>query len=143
MESVSDRDDVFTESVLFEILLSNPDELKKDSLMIYLRNKENPLPSYMLDILDEIALGTTTAKTVMQTRMATSKRDFTRAAGEIIRSLVNDTILDVYELRGWLANMDEFDAKMARGLAQAKAGEGVPADEFFASLRQEILDSYV
>ena len=38
---------------------------------------------------------------------------------------------------------EEFDAKMTRGLAQAKAGEGVPADEFFASLRQEILQSYV
>lgn len=38
---------------------------------------------------------------------------------------------------------EEFDAKMARGLAQAQAGEGVPADEFFASLKQEILQSYV
>ncbi len=36
---------------------------------------------------------------------------------------------------------EEFDAKMARGLAQAKSGEGIPADEFFASLRQEIMDS--
>ena len=33
---------------------------------------------------------------------------------------------------------EEFDEKMARGIAQAKAGEGVPADEFFAALRQEI-----
>ena len=33
---------------------------------------------------------------------------------------------------------EEFDDKMARGLAQAKAGEGVPADEFFASLKQEV-----
>ena len=32
----------------------------------------------------------------------------------------------------------EFDAKMARGIAQAKAGEGVPVEEFFALLRQEI-----
>jgi len=38
---------------------------------------------------------------------------------------------------------DEFDAKIARGLAQAKAGEGIPTDEFFSSLRQEILQSYV
>lgn len=36
---------------------------------------------------------------------------------------------------------EEFDAKMARGLAQAKAGEGMPADDFFASLRQEVLQS--
>ena len=38
---------------------------------------------------------------------------------------------------------EEFDAKMARGIAEAKAGEGIPADEFFASLREEILQSYV
>jgi DNA-damage-inducible protein J len=38
---------------------------------------------------------------------------------------------------------EEFDAKMARGLAQAKAGEGIPADDFFASLRQDVLQSYV
>ena len=38
---------------------------------------------------------------------------------------------------------EEFDAKMARGLAQAKAREGIPADDFFASLRQEVLESYV
>ena len=38
---------------------------------------------------------------------------------------------------------EEFDTKMARGLAQAKAGEGMPADEFFESLKQDILKSYV
>lgn len=38
---------------------------------------------------------------------------------------------------------EEFDAKMARGLAQAKNGEGVPADEFFKSLEKEVLQSYV
>ena len=38
---------------------------------------------------------------------------------------------------------EEFDAKMTRGLAQAKAGEGMPADEFFDALRQEVLQSYV
>lgn len=38
---------------------------------------------------------------------------------------------------------EEFDAKMARGVAQAKAGEGIPADEFFDSLKQEILKPYV
>lgn len=37
----------------------------------------------------------------------------------------------------------EFDAKMVRGINQAKSGEGVPADDFFDSLRQEILQSYV
>ena len=38
---------------------------------------------------------------------------------------------------------EEFDAKMARGLEQAKNGEGVPAGEYFDSLEQEIRGSYV
>ena len=38
---------------------------------------------------------------------------------------------------------EEFDAKISRALSQAEAGEGIPADEFFASLREEILQSYV
>ena len=38
---------------------------------------------------------------------------------------------------------EEFDAKLSRGLEQAKAGEGVQADEFFDSLKEEILKSYV
>ena len=38
---------------------------------------------------------------------------------------------------------EEFDAKMARGLEQAKNDDGMPADEFFTSLREEIMKSYV
>lgn len=109
LTDVSDRDDVFTESVLFEILLSNPEELKKDSLMYHLRNKTNPLPEYMMNILDQVANGTT-ARTVMQNRMAAYRSEYTRAAGDIIRSLVNDTVLDITELRGWLANMEDIYA---------------------------------
>lgn len=38
---------------------------------------------------------------------------------------------------------EEFDAKMERAFLQAKNGEGVPADEFFSSLKKEVLDTYV
>lgn len=41
--------------------------------------------------------------------------------------------------RGALEKTEEFDNKMARGLNQAQNKEGVPADEFFSSLREEIL----
>ncbi|MBR3276568.1 MAG: type II toxin-antitoxin system RelB/DinJ family antitoxin [Eubacterium sp.] len=36
----------------------------------------------------------------------------------------------------------EFNAKMARALAQAEAGGGAPADEFFTSLKKEVLNSH-
>ena len=38
---------------------------------------------------------------------------------------------------------EEFDAKIARGLAQAKAGDGVPADDFFDALEKEVAQPYV
>ena len=34
---------------------------------------------------------------------------------------------------------DEFDSKLAKSMAQAKAGEGMPADEFFDLMEREIL----
>ena len=37
---------------------------------------------------------------------------------------------------------EEFDGKMARALAQMKAGEGMPAHEFFSKLEEEILSVY-
>ena len=38
---------------------------------------------------------------------------------------------------------EEFDTKMTRSLKQAENSEGRPADEFFTSLKEEILQSYV
>ena len=34
---------------------------------------------------------------------------------------------------------EEFDAKLARGLSQAKNGDGVEVNEFFDSLKEELL----
>lgn len=109
--ATSDRDDVFNESVLFEILMSNPDELKNDTLMNHLRFKDNPLPQYMTDILSRLAVDTTaTLKTLMQNTMSELRSKYSRAAGDIVRSLVNDTVLNIGELRGWLGNMEDIHA---------------------------------
>jgi DNA-damage-inducible protein J len=37
---------------------------------------------------------------------------------------------------------EELDAKLARAFAQSEAGEGIPADEFFDALEQELLENY-
>lgn len=60
--------------------------------------------------------------------------------GELIMAIKNSTPTSV---SGALEQMtrEEFDAKIARAIKQAEAGEGVPADEFFASLKREVLSS--
>ena len=99
----SDRTDVFPDDVLFDILSANPDELKKDTLISYLENKENPLPDYMIAILQQVAQGTT-YKTVLQNQMAGYNRDKSRAAYDIVRSILADTVIDMTDLRNWLDN---------------------------------------
>ncbi len=104
LKEAADKTDVFTESALFDILAANPDELKKDTLISYLENKDEPLPEYMIDLLKQLAEGTT-YKTALQQQMAGYKHAYTRAAHDIIRSNLNDTVADYVELRNWLDNL--------------------------------------
>ena len=105
--AAADRDDVFPVSVLFEILLSNPDELKNDELIDYMENKNTPLPDYMIDILHEVASGTS-ARTVLLSNMARYNHEAQKAASDIIRSIMNDSIIDRNDLVTWLGNLQDI-----------------------------------
>lgn len=109
LTAAADRDDVFTAPVLFEILAANPDELKNDSLIAHLENKSNPLPTYMTDLLRQVASGTS-ARTALVAQMGKYGHDYTIAAGDIVRSNLNDTVSNPAELRTWLGNMNDIAA---------------------------------
>ena len=107
LTTAADRYDVFTDPILFEILAANPDELKKDTLISYLENKEHPLPTYMTDLLRQMASGFT-ARTALLAQMAQYRHAYSLAAGDIVRSCLNDSVTDLAELRTWLGNMDDI-----------------------------------
>lgn len=109
LRKVADKTDVFTESVIFDILAANPDELKKEELLQYLENKDNPLPSYMIDILRQVAEGET-YRTVLEKQMSMFRKEMTRAANDMIRSYLNDSVTDYNALRGWLDNLGGIEA---------------------------------
>ncbi len=104
LKAMADKTDVLPDIVIFEILAANPDELKKEELIKYLEDKENPLPEYMIDILQQLAMGST-YKTVLISQMAFYNQQKTRAAYDIVRSILNDTVVDQNELRNWLDNI--------------------------------------
>jgi len=104
LKAAADKTDVLPESIIFEIMAANPDELKKGELINYLEDKENPLPAYMIDILRQVSTGTT-YKTVLHRQMAHYNRLKTRAAHDIVRSILNDEVMDYTELRNWLDNV--------------------------------------
>ncbi len=105
----ADKTDVLPESILFEILSANPDELRKEELIKYLEDKDQPLPQYMIDILRQLANGTT-YKTVLLSEMASHHSKMVNAAQDIIRSIVNEDEPDMNELRNWLDNIGTIEA---------------------------------
>ena len=107
LTTAANRTDVFTDPVLFEILVANPDELKNDSLISYLENKEHPLPAYMTDLLKQIASGFT-PRTALLGQMGRYGHDYRLAAGDIVRSSLSDSVTDMAELRTWLGNMGDI-----------------------------------
>ena len=109
LTAAADRHDVFPESVLFEILAANPDELKKDTLIRYMEQKESPLPQYLTDLLRQMASGAT-ARTALLAQMGRYAHERDLAAGDIVRSNLNDTLADHIELRAWLGSLDNLAA---------------------------------
>ena len=104
LKATANKSDVLPESVIFEIMAANPDELKKEELIKYLEEKDNPLPNYMISILKQVATGTT-YKTVLEQQMAHYNQVKTLAAYDIVRSILNDSVTDFNELRNWLDNI--------------------------------------
>ncbi|NPD47921.1 C25 family cysteine peptidase [Lentimicrobium sp. S6] len=109
LKEASDRTDVLPESVLFEILSANPDELRNKNLMDHLENKEQPLPDYMINVLKQISTGMS-AKTalVSQQSMHADLKD--KAAQAIVKSIINKEEYNVVELRNWLGNLQKLES---------------------------------
>ena len=109
LKIAADKTDVLPASVLFEILTANPDELRKESLIEYLENKEQPLPEYMISILKQLA-GGITYKTVLKQDMARYEAEKTKAANDLIRSCLNDSVTDMDYIRNWYDNLNNLNA---------------------------------
>ena len=107
--TAADKTDVLPESVLFEILSANPDELRKEELISYLENKEQPLPQYMIEILTQLANGVS-YKTVLLSEMESYQAKKIAAAQDIVRSIMNEDEPDFVELRNWLDNIGGIES---------------------------------
>jgi hypothetical protein len=109
LKAAANKTEVLPESILFEILSANPDELRKETLIEYLENKEQPLPEYMISILKQLA-GGITYKTVLMQDMARYESLKTSAATDLIRSNLNDDVIDLQYLRNWYDNLNNLNA---------------------------------
>ncbi|MDT8394716.1 MAG: T9SS type A sorting domain-containing protein [Bacteroidales bacterium] len=108
LKDVADRTDVFTESVQFDIFAANPDEMRSNFLT-YLETKTLPMPQYMVDMLRQIGYGSS-YKTVLKNQLASYYGNAIKAAQDILRSELFDSIPDMNEERLWLGNIGAYQA---------------------------------
>jgi hypothetical protein len=107
LKEASLKTDVLPESVLFDILASNPDEMKDEEFLDFLKTKESPLPDYMIDLLREIS-GNTSYKTILQEQLNMYDIQKTTAANDVLRSVLHDTIMDQTAVFSWLDNKGDL-----------------------------------
>ncbi len=113
--SASDRTDVLPESIIFEVLSANPDELKKKKeLMEHLETKDNPLPEYMIEILESLT-GNVTYKTILQSQMAHYGRMEGRATGILLRDMVRDSTTTPESIRTFYGRKAKSSHGHAKG----------------------------
>jgi len=137
LKSVADKTDVFPDEVIFEIMAANPDELRKNELITYLETKENPLPEYMISILHQLA-GGITYKTVLMQEMARYHAAKMQSAYDLIRSTLNDSLVDYTYLRNWLDNTNTLNADMQTVASYMEEGDYTSAQ----SLLNLVPDAY-
>jgi len=109
LKEAADKTDVLPESVIFDIMAANPDEMKNAEMISYLENKDDPLPDYMISLLRQISNGST-YKTVLLHDMATYHTAKTQAAQDIIRSILSDSTINHLDYRNWLDNLGTLEA---------------------------------
>jgi hypothetical protein len=133
--SASDRTDVLPESIIFEVLAANPDELKKKELMEHLEIKDNPLPEYMIEILESLT-GNVTYKTILQGQMAYHGGMENRAAGVLLRDKLNDSIRDEAAIRSFMAARQSLSMDLQIVDSYLESGETTDALVLAAMLPQ-------
>ncbi len=109
LKTTANKTEVLPESVIFEILAANPHELKKDELLEFLKNKPQPLPDYMIELLKEYAYNPS-YKSIIKSEMTNYRIKKERAAHDMIRHYLNGEQSEIAEVKNWLEKIGGVDA---------------------------------
>jgi hypothetical protein len=107
LRAASIKTDVLPQSVLFDILAANPDEMRDENFLSFLQTKDNPLPDYMIDLLRQIA-GNKSYKTILLEKLNMYDILKTSAASDIISSKLHDSTVDLPGIINWLDNKGDL-----------------------------------
>ncbi|PJB54887.1 MAG: hypothetical protein CO098_19340 [Bacteroidetes bacterium CG_4_9_14_3_um_filter_41_19] len=104
------KTDVLPHTIMFEICIANPEEMRNEEFLNFLETKDDPMPSYMVDDLREGA-DEDTYKSVLQNELASYISLWGEACNYLIRDIVLDsTGIEYDSLRLWLTNNESLNS---------------------------------
>ena len=108
--AISNRVDIYNKNILFQLMLANPDETGKLSMLEHLANKVDPFPQIMIDSL--IINGQRiTERTELESDLSFHLSEWTNAANTLIRDILIDTTgVNLVDLKGWLTKKGSIRA---------------------------------
>jgi Reprolysin (M12B) family zinc metalloprotease len=113
LESAANHTAVLSHSQLYDILLANPDESKKQSMLTFLANKPVPMPGNMIQAL-EGATFTATARTHPEANIAYHSGRVVSAAARLTHHFLTDTLpQNSASIALWLPRQESLESSMA------------------------------
>lgn len=101
------------EAVLVEILEANPDVLRDQEFLDFLAQKNQPLPSYIIDSLRARST-LITARTLLLENIQLAQQKMQQIANEMLVYYINDTLdTTSIKLLEWLVNKNTLEADLA------------------------------
>lgn len=104
LKAAADRDDILSNTDIYDIMAANPDESIQEELLNYLETKSNPLPASMVTALRNQTFQAT-ARTNLESEIAQYAVQKESAANFILHHFLTDTTdLPVDSILYWLDN---------------------------------------
>jgi hypothetical protein len=121
LQEAADKSDVLPNTLLFDILAANPEELKDETFLSYLKEKAVPMSEDMIDLLRGFSADTN-YKSTLEQELNFLDLEKSRDVFQILRSDLNDSIPDMINYRNWLADLHciNFDYSIIDSWLQEK-----------------------
>lgn len=130
LNSYLGRTDIFDQANMEQILVANPDALRKPDLYIQLPNLfSGGLSQTVWD-----ALNTTTERTELEMNIASHRRSMFRNANLLIRDILIRDNLDLESLRQWWSNKKSLEADYLLALSWLWENDEITANEIFDAI---------
>jgi len=107
---VAERNSVFPDAIQYEILAANPDVLRKEAFIDWLRETQH-LPSYMIDQLTALS-GQQTYRSILENEMARYGAQAYQTNGLLLQGLAQDTLS--YDSTDWLSRLQAQESLMGQ-----------------------------